>query len=260
MNQRTASRHQRRRRSQGRRLAVHGLARALRQSGRDASPRARRRRSRPRRKELGYRPNVAARALRTGVARSVALVVPDITNPFFGRVLRGAQRAAQQRRLHRRAGRHRQRSRLGGREPAGAARRARRRPAAVRGRAPAGRDRARDPDRDAPGQAARRAPRRRGGRGLRARPPARARAHADRPRRLELRRAHLRPAPRSDPGAARRRHAHGARAVHVRRRRRGRRHAARRRAASPRSSATTTSSPAASISRRATGASGSRRT
>ncbi|HEX6026243.1 MAG TPA: LacI family DNA-binding transcriptional regulator [Solirubrobacter sp.] len=45
--------------------------------------------------ELGYRPNVAARALRTGVARTVALVVPDITNPFFGRVLRGAQRAAQ---------------------------------------------------------------------------------------------------------------------------------------------------------------------
>src|SRR3954462_14859203 len=45
--------------------------------------------------ELGYRPNVAARALRTGGARSVALVVPDITNPFFGRVLRGAQRAAQ---------------------------------------------------------------------------------------------------------------------------------------------------------------------
>lgn len=46
--------------------------------------------------ELGYRPNVAARALRTGVARSVALVVPDVTNPFFGRMLRGAQRAAQQ--------------------------------------------------------------------------------------------------------------------------------------------------------------------
>jgi DNA-binding LacI/PurR family transcriptional regulator len=46
-------------------------------------------------KELGYRPNVAARALRTGVARTVALVVPDITNPFFGRMLRGAQRAAQ---------------------------------------------------------------------------------------------------------------------------------------------------------------------
>src|SRR3982751_5892166 len=46
-------------------------------------------------KELGYRPNVAGPALSTGVARTVALVVPDITNPFFGRVLRGAQRAAQ---------------------------------------------------------------------------------------------------------------------------------------------------------------------
>jgi DNA-binding LacI/PurR family transcriptional regulator len=46
--------------------------------------------------ELGYRPNVAARALRTGVARTVGLVVPDIVNPFFGRMMRGAQRAAQQ--------------------------------------------------------------------------------------------------------------------------------------------------------------------
>ena len=78
--------------------------------------------------ELGYRPNVAARALRTGVARSVALVVPDITNPFFGRVLRGAQAAAQARRLHRRAGRHRRNDRaLGGRVAGGAARRPRRR-------------------------------------------------------------------------------------------------------------------------------------
>jgi DNA-binding LacI/PurR family transcriptional regulator len=44
--------------------------------------------------ELGYRPNVAARALKTGAARTVALVVPDITNPFFGGLLRGAQPAA----------------------------------------------------------------------------------------------------------------------------------------------------------------------
>jgi LacI family transcriptional regulator, repressor for deo operon, udp, cdd, tsx, nupC, and nupG len=44
--------------------------------------------------ELGYRTNVAARALRTGSARTVGLVVPDVTNPFFGRVLRGAQEAA----------------------------------------------------------------------------------------------------------------------------------------------------------------------
>lgn len=43
---------------------------------------------------LGYRPNLAARSLKTGAARAVGLVVPDVTNPFFGRVLRGAQRAA----------------------------------------------------------------------------------------------------------------------------------------------------------------------
>ena len=44
--------------------------------------------------ELGYRPNAAARALKTGAARTVALVVPDVTNPFFGGLLRGAQTAA----------------------------------------------------------------------------------------------------------------------------------------------------------------------
>ena len=50
---------------------------------------------RRRARELGYRPNVAAQALRLGSSRAVALLVPDITNPFFSRVLRGAQRAAQ---------------------------------------------------------------------------------------------------------------------------------------------------------------------
>jgi DNA-binding LacI/PurR family transcriptional regulator len=44
--------------------------------------------------ELGYRPNVAARALRTGSARAVGLVVTDVTHPFFGRTMRGAQQAA----------------------------------------------------------------------------------------------------------------------------------------------------------------------
>src|SRR5918994_6418695 len=44
--------------------------------------------------ELGYRPNVAARALKIGAARTIVLVVPDITNPFFGGLLRGAQTAA----------------------------------------------------------------------------------------------------------------------------------------------------------------------
>ena len=37
--------------------------------------------------ELGYRPNAAARALKTGAARTIVLVVPDVTNPFFGAVL-----------------------------------------------------------------------------------------------------------------------------------------------------------------------------
>ena len=41
--------------------------------------------------ELGYRPNVAARALRMGTARTVGLVVTDVTHPFFVPVLRGAQ-------------------------------------------------------------------------------------------------------------------------------------------------------------------------
>ena len=44
--------------------------------------------------ELGYRPNVAARALRTGATRTVGMVVTDVTNPFFAFVLRGAQAAA----------------------------------------------------------------------------------------------------------------------------------------------------------------------
>ena len=45
-------------------------------------------------RELGYRPNVAARALRSGSAAAIGLVVADVTHPFFGKTLRGAQRAA----------------------------------------------------------------------------------------------------------------------------------------------------------------------
>lgn len=43
--------------------------------------------------ELGYRPNRAARALSTGRSDLVLVVVPDIANPFFPRLLRAAQRA-----------------------------------------------------------------------------------------------------------------------------------------------------------------------
>lgn len=44
--------------------------------------------------ELGYRPSAIARSLKTGAARAVCLAVPDVTNPFFGRILRGAAGAA----------------------------------------------------------------------------------------------------------------------------------------------------------------------
>lgn len=46
--------------------------------------------------ELGYVPNVHARALSTGVPRTIGLIVPDIANPFFPQMIRAAQRAAEE--------------------------------------------------------------------------------------------------------------------------------------------------------------------
>ncbi|WP_433333555.1 LacI family DNA-binding transcriptional regulator [Spirillospora sp. CA-294931] len=43
---------------------------------------------------LGYRPNLAARNLRLGTTRTVMLVVPSLTAPFFGDVHIGAARVA----------------------------------------------------------------------------------------------------------------------------------------------------------------------
>jgi LacI family transcriptional regulator len=45
-------------------------------------------------KELGYRPHAAARSLRLGRSGLVLLIVPDVQNPFFARVLDGAEQAA----------------------------------------------------------------------------------------------------------------------------------------------------------------------
>jgi len=39
--------------------------------------------------ELGYRPNSVARSLRTRRSQMIAVIVPDITNPFYGVVTRG---------------------------------------------------------------------------------------------------------------------------------------------------------------------------
>ncbi len=44
--------------------------------------------------ELGYRPNVAARALRTNRTNVVGLIIPDITNPFFAQLAASVETAA----------------------------------------------------------------------------------------------------------------------------------------------------------------------
>ena len=44
--------------------------------------------------DLDYRPSPAARSLRSGRTRSIAVVVPDVTNPFFAAVVKGAEAVA----------------------------------------------------------------------------------------------------------------------------------------------------------------------
>ena len=46
--------------------------------------------------ELGYRTNPLARALPTGHTAMIALVISDITNPFYNEIIRGAQVAARE--------------------------------------------------------------------------------------------------------------------------------------------------------------------
>jgi DNA-binding LacI/PurR family transcriptional regulator len=46
---------------------------------------------------LGYVPNQVARALSTGRAGNVALILPDVANPFFAALMRGAQAEAYKR-------------------------------------------------------------------------------------------------------------------------------------------------------------------
>ena len=47
--------------------------------------------------ELGYRPNEQARGLRRAQSRSIGLLLPDLANPVFLPLLRGAERAARDR-------------------------------------------------------------------------------------------------------------------------------------------------------------------
>jgi LacI family transcriptional regulator, repressor for deo operon, udp, cdd, tsx, nupC, and nupG len=44
--------------------------------------------------QMGYRPNPIARALPSGRTLTLALLVPDVTNPFFSEMVRGAERQA----------------------------------------------------------------------------------------------------------------------------------------------------------------------
>jgi LacI family transcriptional regulator len=46
--------------------------------------------------DLDYRPSPAARSLRSGRTASIAVVVPDVTNPFFAAVVKGAEAVARQ--------------------------------------------------------------------------------------------------------------------------------------------------------------------
>jgi len=48
-------------------------------------------------RELGYRPSGVARSLRTKSTQTIALLLPDITNPFYPGLVRGVQKAARRR-------------------------------------------------------------------------------------------------------------------------------------------------------------------
>jgi LacI family transcriptional regulator len=45
---------------------------------------------------IGYTPNPVAQALSTGRSRNIALIVPDVANPFFPPLIRAAQRKAEE--------------------------------------------------------------------------------------------------------------------------------------------------------------------
>jgi LacI family transcriptional regulator len=45
-------------------------------------------------RRLGYRPNRAAQAMRTGRTRTLGLVLPDLTNPFFPELAQAVENKA----------------------------------------------------------------------------------------------------------------------------------------------------------------------
>ncbi len=51
-------------------------------------------------RELDFRPTPAARSLKSGMTGSIAVVVPDITNPFFAAVVKGVESISRQDEYH----------------------------------------------------------------------------------------------------------------------------------------------------------------
>lgn len=47
-------------------------------------------------RSLGYRPNAPARALRMKTTGNIALVIPDVSNPVYAEIIRGAEQRARQ--------------------------------------------------------------------------------------------------------------------------------------------------------------------
>ena len=48
-------------------------------------------------RELDYHPNRIARSLKVKQTRMLGMIIPDITNPFFPEVMRGAEDASRER-------------------------------------------------------------------------------------------------------------------------------------------------------------------
>src|SRR5712675_1304576 len=48
-------------------------------------------------RKLDYHPNHVARSLKTSKTRTLGIIVPDMTIPYFPRVIRGAETAARER-------------------------------------------------------------------------------------------------------------------------------------------------------------------
>jgi len=76
-------------------VSISTVSRALASPDRVAAPT--RERVRAAADELGYRPNRAASVLRAGRTGAYGLVVPDLANPYFAAVAKGAQARARER-------------------------------------------------------------------------------------------------------------------------------------------------------------------